>query len=152
MSTELTASPDTRLTIEPGSNRHRRRRPTRCGDVDQTQALVYLLRDRIRGVDDMRMNARRAGHDRRDRQDHAGHSAKNTHGVDKGKRDARMIPLEMGALRDLAAMTVLHFRVTPPNSARRLVRQACAGCESLRACPRKATELSQPTSDILWST
>src|SRR3954464_4222583 len=115
---ELASSPDTRLTIEPRSNRNRRRRPARRGDVDQTQALVDLLRDRIGAVDDMRMNARRAGHDWRDHQDHAGHSGKKTHGVDKGKRDARRIPQEIGALRDLGAITVLHFRVTPPNSAR----------------------------------
>src|SRR5438045_7806204 len=115
---ERASSPDTRLTIEPRSKRNRRRRPARCGDVDETQALVDLLRDRIRGVDDMRMNARRAGHDWRDHQDHAGHSTKKTHGVDEGKRDARGIPQEIGALSDLAAITVLHFRVTPPNSAR----------------------------------
>jgi hypothetical protein len=36
----------------------------------------------------MRMNARRAGHDRRDDEDRAGHSTKNTHGRGEGKRDA----------------------------------------------------------------
>jgi hypothetical protein len=115
---ELASSPHTRLTIQPRSNGNRRRRPPRCGDVDETQALVDLLRDRIGRIDDMRMNARRAGHDWRDHQDHAGHSTKKTHGIDEGKRDARRIPQEIGALCDLAAITVLHFRVTPPNSAR----------------------------------
>jgi len=63
------------------------------------------------------MNARRARHDRHRYQDYAGQRAKNTHGRDRGKRDARMIPAEISGFRDSGAMTALHFCWTGSNLA-----------------------------------
>ena len=57
----------------------------------------------------MRMDARPTGHDRHRHQYPAGKAAKHTHGRDKGKRDARMIPAEISGFRDSGAMTALHF-------------------------------------------
>jgi len=88
---------EARLTVEPRSRGNRGRLATRCCDFDETQALVQLLRDRIGSVHDVRMDARRAGHDRHRYQYDAGKRAKNTHRRDEGKCDARMIPVEISA-------------------------------------------------------
>jgi hypothetical protein len=110
---EIPASPgasrEARLTIEPRSSGHRERLATRCCDFDETEAAVQLLRDRIGSVHDVRMDARRADHYRHRNQYHAGKRTNNTHGRDKGNRDARMIPVEISALRDPCAVTALHF-------------------------------------------
>jgi hypothetical protein len=63
----------------------------RCRDFDETETLVQLLRDRIGRVHDVRMDARRAGHDRHRYQNRADKRSKSTHGREKGKRDARVI-------------------------------------------------------------
>jgi hypothetical protein len=116
---EILASPgasrEARLTVESRPRGNRGRLATRCGDVDETEAAVQLLRDRIGSVHDVRMDARRAGHYRHRDQYYAGKRAKNTHGGDKGKRDARMIPVEISALRDSGAVTALHFCWTGSN-------------------------------------
>lgn len=65
----------------------------------------------------MRMDARRAGDDGDDDEDQTSHAAEHTHGGDEGKRDARMIPVEIGAVRDRVAIVALQFRVTLPDSA-----------------------------------
>jgi hypothetical protein len=65
----------------------------------------------------MRMNARRAGHDRRDGQDHAGDAEENTHDGGEGKRDARVNSAGNPRCAPPRATTTLHFRVTLPNPA-----------------------------------
>jgi len=101
----LPASRDARVTIGPRSRGLGGRQSSRCCDVDETDALVQLLRDRIGRVDDMRMNARRGSHDRNDYQCCLAEPAENAHHRDKGKRDARRIPWKTVQLRHFDALT-----------------------------------------------